>query len=245
MLNATDRDAVNQGLHPLTFGSGPKGETTMRVRDKIFGGVLVASLATVLNVAGAGAGAASSAPLTSALVTPVEASAHTASVSARTATAAATPLVFDVNGTFTDGGSARPVISDVNDILTVDMSSQHRPTATGVVINSDTILVTFPDDATYSAKLQAPNTIRWSNGSTWQKLNLVRVPDVGEETRLVATSILNSAGFAVGRVTTVVDWRCNHDHTVSGQTPGAGTLAVPGTAVNLTIGVLPTGGQCP
>uniref|UniRef100_A0AAU2UXG6 PASTA domain-containing protein n=1 Tax=Streptomyces sp. NBC_00003 TaxID=2903608 RepID=A0AAU2UXG6_9ACTN len=213
----------------------------MRVRNKIFGGLLTAALATVLNAAGAGAGNA--AQLTSAPVTPVGASAHTASVPTRAAVAAATPLVFDVNGTFTDGGSARPVMSDVNDLLTVDMSSQHRPTATGVVINSDTILVTFPDDATYTAKLQAPNTIRWSNGSTWQKLTLV-VPDVSDDTRAVATSILNSAGFAVGRVTTVVDRTCNHNNTVSQQTPHGGTLALAGTAVNLTIGVLPPKGQC-
>ncbi|WHM40791.1 PASTA domain-containing protein [Streptomyces sp. BPTC-684] len=214
----------------------------MRVRNKIFGGLLAGALATVLNVAGAGAGNA--AQPASAPVTPVGAGAHTASVPTRAAVAAATPLVFDVNGTFTDGGSARPVISDVNDILTVDMSSQHRPTATGVVINSDTILVTFPDDATYTAKLQAPNTIRWSNGSTWQKLNLVRVPDVRDETQTVAKSILNSAGFAVGTVTTVVDRTCNHNKTVSDQTPGAGTSAVPGTAVDLTIGLLPPKGQC-
>jgi hypothetical protein len=213
----------------------------MRVRNKIFGGLLTAALATVLNVAGAGAGNA--AQLTSAPATPVGASAHTASGPTHAAVAAATPLVFDVNGTFTDGGSARPVMSDVNDVLTVDMSSQHRPTATGVVINSDTILVTFPDDATYTAKLQAPNTIRWSNGSTWQKLTLV-VPDVSDDTRAVATSILNSAGFAVGRVTTVVDRTCNHNNTVSQQTPNAGTPALPGTAVNLTIGVLPPKGQC-
>ncbi|KOU36240.1 PASTA domain-containing protein [Streptomyces sp. WM6378] len=213
----------------------------MRVRNKIFGGLLTAALATVLNAAGAGAGNA--AQLTSAPATPVGASAHTASGPTHAAVAAATPLVFDVNGTFTDGGSARPVMSDVNDVLTVDMSSQHRPTATGVVINSDTILVTFPDDATYTAKLQAPNIIRWSNGSAWQKLTLV-VPDVSDDTRAVATSILNSAGFAVGRVTTVVDRTCNHNNTVSQQTPHAGTPALPGTAVNLTIGVLPPKGQC-
>ncbi|NUW31830.1 PASTA domain-containing protein [Nonomuraea sp. SMC257] len=188
----------------------------MRVHNKILGGVLTAALATALTVTGAGA-----------------------------ANAAATPLVFDVNGTFTDGGSARPVISDVNDVLTVDMSSQHRPTATGVVINSDTILVTFPDDATYTAKLQAPNTIRWSNGSTWQKLNLVRVPNVLDETKAAATSILTSAGLAVGTVRKVVDLTCNHNNTVSDQTPAPGTLAAPGSAVDLTIGVLPTKTPCP
>jgi hypothetical protein len=104
-----------------------------------------------------------------------------------------TTPVFNISGTYTDGGSARPVISDEGDILTVDMSSQHRPTASGVVINSDTILVTFPDirfnsinigrppaiqiisvpdshEATFTAKLQAPGTIRWSNRSTWRKI---------------------------------------------------------------------------
>ncbi len=40
------------------------------------------------------------------------------------------------------------------------MSSQHRPTATGVVINADTILITFPDAGTFAAKLVAPGTIR-------------------------------------------------------------------------------------
>jgi hypothetical protein len=30
-------------------------------------------------------------------------------------------------------------------------------------------MVTFPDDSTYTAKLQAPNTIAWSNNSTWTK----------------------------------------------------------------------------
>ncbi|MFI6789714.1 PASTA domain-containing protein [Nonomuraea sp. NPDC050383] len=188
----------------------------MRVHNKILGGALAAALATALTMAGAGA-----------------------------ADAAATPLVFDLNGTFTDGGSARPVISDVNDILTVDMSSQHRPTATGVVINSDTILVTFPDDAAYTAKLQAPNTIRWSNGSTWQKLNVVRVPNVLDETKDAATSILNSAGLVVGRVNKVVDKTCNHNNTVSDQTPAAGTLTPPGSLVDLTIGVLPQKTQCP
>ena len=199
----------------------------MRVRNKIFGGLLTAVLAVILTVAAAGAGAA--APVTSA--------------PARVAVPAAIPLPFDINGTFTDGGSARPVISDVNDILTVDMSSQHRPTASGVVINTDTILITFPDDATYTAKLQAPDIIRWSNGSTWQKLTL-RVPDVGEKSQSVATSILNAAGFTVGSVKSLVDPTCNHNKTVSAQTPSAGTLALRGTAVNLTIGLLPPPGHC-
>ena len=64
------------------------------------------------------------------------ASARPAPTPKPSAVAASTPLVFDINGSYTDGGSARPVISDVNDILTVDMSSQHRPNASGIVINS-------------------------------------------------------------------------------------------------------------
>jgi len=152
-------------------------------------------------------------------------------------TPATTAVVFDLNGTYSDGGSARPVISDVNDILTVDMSSQHRPTATGVVITSDTILVTFPDDGTYTAKLQAPGTIRWSNGSAWQKTR--RVPDVRGDTVAAARSVLTASGFRVGTVSSFVDRTCNNIGTVGRQVPGAGTSAIPGTAVNLSVGRRP------
>ncbi|MEU3462910.1 PASTA domain-containing protein [Streptomyces sp. NPDC006733] len=196
----------------------------MRVRSKILGGVLTALLATVLSVAGAGTGVA--APAAAAPV------------------AAATPVLFDLGGVYTDGGSARPVISNAGDVLTVDMSSQHRPTASGVVITFDTILITFPDDATYSAKLQAPNIIRWSNGSTWQKLDLVRVPNVNEEKEDAARSILISAGFTIGTVTRKVDFSCRYDRQVSSQSPDGGAFAAPGTAVNLHIGLLAPRGQC-
>ena len=148
-----------------------------------------------------------------------------------------TAVVFDLNGTYSDGGSARPVISDVNDILTVDMSSQHRPTATGVVINSDTILVTFPDDGTYTAKLQAPGTIRWSNGSAWQKTQLV--PDVRGDTVAEARTVLTGSGFTVGTVSFFVDRTCNNIGTVGRQSPGAGASAIPGAAVNLSVGSRP------
>jgi len=153
------------------------------------------------------------------------------------AATAATVVVFDLNGTYSDGGSARPVITNVNDILTVDMSSQHRPTATGVVINSDTILVTFPDDATFTAKLQAPGTIRWSNGSAWQKTR--RVPNVIGDSVTRARSVLAAAGFTVGTVSSFVDRTCNNIGTVGRQSPGAGTSAIPATAVNLSVGTRP------
>jgi hypothetical protein len=168
------------------------------------------------------------------------ASAQTSAAAARPAMVAAVPTVFDLNGTYTDGGTARPVISNVNDVLTVNMSSQHRPNASGVVINSDTILITFPDDATYTAKLQAPGTIRWSNGSAWQKVNLVTVPNVIGSTVTAARARLTTAGLRVGTVTTFVDFTCAHIGEVGRQSPGAGTQVFPGSAVNLRIGVEPS-----
>ncbi|MGB9180125.1 MAG: hypothetical protein WCB68_12835 [Pyrinomonadaceae bacterium] len=78
--------------------------------------------------------------------------------------------VIDVNGRWTDGSSQSAVISAAFTSLTVDMSAYHRPAAHGSIIDGSTITVTFPDDATYTGKLQPPNTIRWSNGSAWRKI---------------------------------------------------------------------------
>ena len=157
-----------------------------------------------------------------------------------------TATVFDLNGTYTDGGSARPRISNVNDILTIDMSSQHRPTATGAVINSDTIVVIFPDDATYVAKLVAPGTIRWSNNSTWQKIVTTVVPDVRGDRLATARRMLIAAGLSVGRVTYVIDRTCNDIGTVIRQNPTPGTPVEVGLAVNLSIGLRPPPPfQCP
>ena len=146
--------------------------------------------------------------------------------------AAAVTTVFDLNGTYTDGGSARPVIKNVNDILTVDMSSQHRPTATGVVLNSDTILVTFPDDATYGAKLIAPGTIAWSNGSAWRKLPLVRVPNVVGLPSADAVATLHASGFVVTQTKPI---SCDADGTVTRQFPIGGQLVPQGSTVNITV----------
>ena len=148
-----------------------------------------------------------------------------------------TPLVFDINGSYTDGGSARPVISDVNDILAVNMSSQHRPNASGVVINSDTIVVTFPDDASYGAKLVAPGTIQWSNGSTWRKLTFASVPDVVGSTAAAATSLLHSVGFAVASRTQLT---CDElPGRVARQTPSGGTSVPVGSTVAIYIAQKP------
>ena len=171
------------------------------------------------------------------LASVIPASARSAPTPAHAAIAATTPTLFDLNGTYTDGGSAFPVISDLNDILTVDMSSQHRPTASGVVINTDTIVVTFPDDATYGAKLVAPGTISWSNGSTWRKLTFATVPDVLGLLQSVATSVLQSSGFVVRTGTTLT---CGTKQGyVDSQIPPGGTSAVQGSTVTIKIAVKP------
>jgi len=78
--------------------------------------------------------------------------------------------VLDLNGRWTDGSPRSALISAAFTSLTVDMSAWHRPAAHGTIGNSSTITVTFPDDKTYTGTLQAPNLIRWSNGSAWRKL---------------------------------------------------------------------------
>jgi hypothetical protein len=77
--------------------------------------------------------------------------------------------IFDLNGNWTDGSPWIAIINEGPASLTVDMSDFDRPTAHGSIVNSSSITVTFPDDRTYTGTLQAPNTIRWSNGSTWTK----------------------------------------------------------------------------
>jgi hypothetical protein len=80
--------------------------------------------------------------------------------------------VFDLNGTWSDGGLWVAVIFAGPTSLTVDMSDFDRPTAYGEIIDSSTITVTFPDDLAYTGTLieqGALGTIRWSNGSTWTK----------------------------------------------------------------------------
>ena len=172
---------------------------------------------------------------TGILACAAPASATPAFTAAQARFAATTPTLFNLNGTYTDGGSASPVISDVNDILTVDMSSQHRPTASGIVMSGDTIVVTFPDDATYSAKLVAPGTIRWSNGSTWRRF--ATVPDVVGLSQFVATSNLQSSGFVVTTGTIVT---CDTKQGfVNSQTPPGGASAMQGSTVNIKIAAKP------
>jgi hypothetical protein len=148
---------------------------------------------------------------------------------------AATATVFNLNGTYSDGGSARPVITNVNDNLTIDMSSQHRPNASGFVLAVDRILVSFPDDTTYLATLLAPGTILWSNGSAW---SLTRsVPNLFGLTETGAVAAIRAAGFVPGTRSTFADHLCTFPNkpAVGSQSPQAGAAALPGSAVGYTI----------
>jgi hypothetical protein len=80
--------------------------------------------------------------------------------------------VIDLNGKWTDGSARRAIITASFTFLTIDMSAFNRPAANGSIVDSSTIKITFSDsnDATLTGKLQPPNTIRWSNGSTWRKV---------------------------------------------------------------------------
>lgn len=77
---------------------------------------------------------------------------------------------IDLNGTWAYAGVPGPVISVQGSSISVDMSIYKRPTATGSILNSSEISVSFPDDTTYTGKLQPPNTIQWSNNSAWTKV---------------------------------------------------------------------------
>jgi hypothetical protein len=129
-------------------------------------GLLLASAMSIA-IIGAGEGAAHAAD---PVATATGASAAQTAASTPSGAATAAPLLFDINGSWTDYGPTRPVISMANSTIFVDMSFAHRPNATGIVVDASTISVRFPDDATYIGRLQAPNVIRWSNGSTWEKV---------------------------------------------------------------------------
>jgi Ricin-type beta-trefoil lectin domain len=82
---------------------------------------------------------------------------------------------MDLNGNWTAGGTQSahiyegPECTPVGQCVSIliDMSAYGRPNATGSVFDPSTITVKFPDDKTYTGQLQPPNTIKWSNGTTW------------------------------------------------------------------------------
>jgi phospholipase C len=82
---------------------------------------------------------------------------------------AAIETVIDLNGQWMNGGVLGPAITVHGNLISIDMSATKRPTATGTVLSASEISVNFPDDKTYTAVLQKPGTISWSNNSAWTK----------------------------------------------------------------------------
>lgn len=170
---------------------------------------------------------------TGALAMAAPASARSARPWPHAVVTAQTATVFDLNGTFKDNGSARPRITVVNDVLTVDLSSQNRPPAYGLVFDDHTILVIFPDiNAWFRGTLVAPGTILWSNNTIWQKLPTV--PDVTNRSANDASAILNAAGFTV-KTKPGASCGSNQRWVVIQQTPAANTQADPGSQVTITL----------
>jgi hypothetical protein len=98
---------------------------------------------------------------------------------------------IDLNGRWTGGGPQNIVISAAFSLIAVDMSQFGRPAAHGFIVDGSTISVTFPDDATYTGILQAPATIRWSNGSAWRKVASLGGSDRRPVPALAATHARN------------------------------------------------------
>jgi hypothetical protein len=140
--------------------------------------------------------------------------------------------VIDLNGTYKDNGSGRPRITVTGDILTVDLSSQNRPPATGLVFDDHTILVIFPDvSAWFRGTLVAPGTILWSSNTIWQKLPYV--PDVTGDSLKDAVAALKAAGFTAK---TLQGPSCGSGPlSVLNQAPLAGTQADSGSQVRITM----------
>jgi phospholipase C len=97
-------------------------------------------------------------------------SSYTTSCSITTAPAIET--VLDLTGQWI-AGVPGPFVTRTGNAISIDMHALNRPTATGTVLSASEISVSFPDDKTYTAALQAPNVIRWSNSSTWTKVGAI------------------------------------------------------------------------
>jgi hypothetical protein len=68
------------------------------------------------------------------------------------------------------------------------------------------------------------------------------VPDLGGRSRTSATAALQAAGFVLGTVGTATDGTCTEIGQVLSQKPPAGTVALLGSSVSITLGVRPTNG---
>jgi hypothetical protein len=141
-------------------------------------------------------------------------------------------LPFDINGPWTDNGSAKPVISTAGGVVLIDMSYAHRPTASGSVLDASSILVTFPDAGPYIGTFVGPGVLRWSNGSVWQKVyagptvidlndnwtdgltdQLVRQTNGFITVNMSAVHRPNGTGFLIGPSTFLIDFPDDHGTT--------------------------------
>src|SRR5262249_7919122 len=98
----------------------------------------------------------------------------------------------------------------------------------------------FPNSLPPSGIQATSNTvsIQWTPVVTATVPNLLGEPDVG------AAGLLQPAGLRLGNDTPRVD--CNQLDNVDGQSPAAGSVVSPGTAVNITHGVRPSPpAECP
>ena len=89
---------------------------------------------------------------------------------ATTGVANAATLAYDINGSWTVNGPEAPRITSSGGSISIDMSYAGRPTATGTVVNSSTIQVTFPDAGTFTAQVLSSTQLSWSNGTRWAKV---------------------------------------------------------------------------
>jgi beta-lactam-binding protein with PASTA domain len=82
----------------------------------------------------------------------------------------------------------------------------------------------------------------YESGLTFGRYDAATVPSVIGLDQSEAATTLQAAGFALGRVSQIVDITCEYIGEVKTQTPAAGTLARLGTAVSIGIGK--PGGKC-
>jgi hypothetical protein len=68
----------------------------------------------------------------------------------------------------TGKGTPRAKISVESSSIRIDMSAFGRPTAHGSINDDGSITVSFPDDRSYTGKLDQPGRINWSNGTVWK-----------------------------------------------------------------------------
>jgi PASTA domain len=160
----------------------------------------------------------------------------------------AASTLIDLNGTWAVGGVPGPIIASDGHTLSIDMSSIHRPNAIGVVVLPSLISVTFPDDQTYKATLTPPNTILWSNNSTWTKVTspspppppppppppITTVPDVSGMAATLASKVLIASGLVAqfSGPNTAKSW-------VFSQSPSAGARVAPGSVVKMVLSTAP------